>query len=146
MNAKAHAKPTSSFWLISGAALIWNLFGLMIFVQTMMMTTEDRAAAFNEAQVRFLDSIPMWATAANGIAVVLGVAGCVLLLVRRALAVPVLIVSLAAIIVQDLHTFVLNDAVALFGMFPVYIQSAVLVIAIALIVYARKAAGRGLLK
>ena len=141
------SQPTLGYWLISGTGLIWNLLGAWIFFSSVTMTDEQRAASFtDEAQIRFLESIPMWATLANALAVVLGIAGCVLLLMRRKMAVPAFIGSFIALLVQDLHSFVLNDAVALFGMFPVYIQGTVFVIAILLLLYARGAARRGVLR
>ena len=56
-----------------------------------------------------------------------------------------MLASLVALLVQDLYSFVLEDAVAVFGMTPAYIQGTVLVIAIALIFYARGAKSRRLL-
>jgi len=133
-------------WLVSGAGLIWNLFGLMIYVSTVSATSEELAAVYDEMEVRFIESIPVWATSANAIAVTAGVIGCLLLLMRRSLAMPVFLISLAALIVQDLHAFVLNDVIAVFGRVPAYIQGSVLVIAIALIFYTWRMGKRGLLK
>ncbi|MDH3746855.1 MAG: hypothetical protein OER97_01515 [Gammaproteobacteria bacterium] len=135
-----------SHWLIGGAALIWNLFGLMIYVMTVSATPEELAAQYNPAEIAFLEAVPAWATSANAISVTLGVIASVLLILRKSLAVPLFIASLAAILVQDLHAFVLEDVVAIFGMVPVYIQATVLVIAIALIFYALSAKKRGLLR
>ena len=53
--------------------------------------------------------------------------------------------SLVDLLVQGLYAFELEDAVAVFGMVPAYIQGTVFVIAIALIFYTRGAKGRGLL-
>ena len=139
-------KTPMSHWLIAGAALIWNLFGLMVYVSTVSATPEDLAAVYSEAEIRFLESIPVWATSANAIAVTAGVLACVLLLMRRSLAMPMFIVSFVGLVVQDLHSFVLNDVTAVFGMVPAYIQLTVMIIAIALIFYTWRLGKKGMLR
>lgn len=132
-------------WLVAGAGLIWNLFGFSIYLMTVRATPEQLAMQYNEAEIAFMNSVPVWATSANAIAVTLGVLACVLLLLRKSVALPLFIASLVALLVQDLHAFVLEDVVGVFGMVPAYIQGTVLVIAIALIFYTRAAKNRGLL-
>ena len=132
-------------WLVAGAALIWNLFGFMIYLMTVRATQEQMAQQYTAAEIAFMDAVPVWATSANAIAVTTGVLACVLLLLRKSLALPLFAASLAALLVQDFYSFVLEDAVAVFGMVPAYIQGTVLVIAIALVFYARGAKKRGLL-
>ena len=132
-------------WLIGGAALIWNLFGFMVYLMTVRATPEQMAQQYSAAEIAFLDSVPMWATSANAIAVTTGVLACVFLLLRKSLALPLFIASFVALLVQDLHAFVIADVVSVFGMVPAYIQGTVLVIAIALIFYTRGAKNRGLL-
>ena len=132
-------------WLVAGAALIWNLFGFMIYLMTVRATPEQMAQQYTAAEIAFMDAVPVWATSANAIAVTTGVLACVLLLLRKSLALPLFVASLVALLVQDLYSFVLEDAVAVFGMVPAYIQGTVFVIAIALVFYARGAKSRGLL-
>jgi hypothetical protein len=143
MTGQLNARPTMLFWFISGAALIWNLFGMMIYVSQVSATPEQLAEAYRPEQVEFMLATPQWATAAFALAVTTGVLGCVLLLLRKSWALPVLIVSLAAVLLQNLNTFVLNDATALFGMAPVYIQSTIIVVGAGLIWYVRYCKSRG---
>ena len=126
-------------WFVSGAALIWNLFGFMVYLMQVRATPEQMAQQYNAAEIAFMDAIPMWATSANAIAVTAGVLACVMLLFRKSLALPLFVVSLLALLVQDLYSFVLVDAVGVFGMLPAYIQGTVLVIAVAMILYTRGA-------
>ena len=132
-------------WLVGGAGLIWNLFGFSIYLMTVRATPEQLAQQYNEAEIAFMNSVPAWATSANAIAVTLGVLACVLLLLRKSMALPLFIASFVALLVQDLHAFVLADVINVFGMVPAYIQGTVLVIAIGLIFYTRSAKNRGLL-
>ncbi|MGI9237481.1 MAG: hypothetical protein ACR2QZ_08790 [Woeseiaceae bacterium] len=135
-----------SLWLIGGAALIWNLFGMMVYVMTVSATPEQLAQQYSAAEIAFVQSVPTWATSANAIAVTAGVIGSVLLLMRRSQALPVFIVSLLALVVQNLHSFVVTDVVSVFGMVPLYIAATVFVIAIALTLYAYLGQRSGLLR
>ena len=132
-------------WLVGGAGLIWNLFGFSIYLMTVRATPEQLAQQYSEAEIAFMNSVPVWATSANALAVTLGVLACVFLLLRKSIALPMFIASFIALLVQDLHTFVLADVTRVFGMVPAYIQGTVLVVAIALIMYTRSANNRGLL-
>jgi len=146
MDDKLNGGTPMTHWVISGSALAWNLIGFMIYLMTVRATPEEMAAQYSAAQIAYMDAIPVWATSAYAIAVTAGVLACILLLLRKSLAVPVFIVSLAALLVQDLHMFVIGDAIGTFGMVPAYIQGTVMVIAIALVFYSRRAKDRGLLR
>ncbi len=145
MNDELNGGTPMTHWLVAGAALIWNLFGFMVYLMTVRATPEQLAQQYSAAEIAFMDAVPVWATSANAIAVTAGVIACVLLLLRKSLALPLFVASLAALLVQDLYSFVLEDVVGVFGMVPAYIQGTVLVIAIALVFYARGAKSRGLL-
>jgi len=134
-----NGRPTMTFWFIGGAALIWNFFGMAVYYLTVSATPEALAMQYTPEQVAMIEGTPVWATGANGLAVTAGVLASLLLLLRKALAVPLFVVSFVAVLVQDVNSFVLNDAVAVFGMVPVYIQAAVIVVGLLLIVYARSA-------
>ena len=146
MSEELNGGTPMTHWLVAGAGLIWNLFGFMIYLMQVRATPEQMAQQYDAAQVAFMDAVPMWATSANAIAVTAGVLACVLLLFRKSLALPLFVVSLVALLVQDLYSFVLVDAVAVFGMVPAYIQGTVLVVAIALILYTLGAKKRRLLR
>jgi hypothetical protein len=145
MSDESNGDTPMTHWLVAGAGLIWNLFGFMVYLMTVRATPEQMAQQYSAAEIAFMDAIPVWATSANAIAVTAGVLACVLLLLRKSLALPLFLVSLAALLVQDLYSFVLEDVVSIFGILPAYIQGTVLVIAIALIFYTHGAKSRGLL-
>jgi len=136
-------KPTMTFWFVGGAALIWNLLGMAVYYMTVSATPEQLAAQYSADQIAIIENTPVWATSAFAIAVTAGVLGSLLLLLRKVWAIPVFIVSLAAALVQNVNTFVLTDSIAVFGMTPVYIQSAIIVIGIFLIFYSRSAKRQG---
>jgi len=132
-----------AFWLISGAGLIWNLFGFIVYYMQVTATPEQLAAQYTPEQIEFMLSTPTWATSAFAIAVNAGVLGSLFLLLRKAWAIPMFILSLVAVLVQNLNSFVLNDVIAMFGTTPAIIQGAVLLIGIALLLYSRATKAKG---
>ncbi len=68
-----------------------------------------------------------------------GAVGCIGLIMRKRWAMPVLAVSLAGIIVQDIGLFLLTDAALETGAAAFVLQGLVLVIAIGLVFLGRKA-------
>ena len=145
MSDESNGATPMTHWLVAGAALIWNLFGFMIYLMTVSATPEQMAQQYSAAEIAFMDAVPAWATSAHAIAVTAGVLACVLLLLRKSLALPLFVASLVALLVQDLNMFVVEDVVGVFGMLPAYIQGTVFLVAIALIWYTRAAKSRGLL-
>ena len=135
-------KPNVNFWIIGGAALAWNLLGLVIYIGQVSMSPEA-LSRMTEAQQELITSTPAWANAAWAIAVNAGVFGSLLLLLRKTWAIPMFTLSLAAIIVQDIDAFVLRDAYGVVGVNSLIIPSMVFVIAVALLLYARHADSRG---
>lgn len=133
----------ASFWIIGGVFLLWNFLGLMIYYEQVTMSPEVLADTFNAAQQAFLQDKPLWATSAYAIAVTAGVIASLLLLVRNALALPVFIVSLAGVIVEDLNSFVLSDGLAVWGSSALYLPTLVFVLCVVEIWYSRSAKAKG---
>jgi len=133
----------TSFWIIGGVFLLWNFFGLMIYYDQVTMSPEVLADNFNAAQQAFLENMPMWATSAYAIAVTAGVIASLLLLVRNRLALPVFIVSLAGVLVQDLNSFVLSDGLGVWGSSALYLPTLVILLCIIEIWYSRRAKAKG---
>lgn len=123
-------------------ALLWNLIGCAAYLADVTLTPED-VAKMSAAQQALYNSRPAWAVAATAIAVWGGAAGCVGLILRRRWATPLLIASLAGVIVQDIGLFGMTDVVAQEGPKVLVLQGLVLLIAIGLVLLARKATARG---
>lgn len=145
MNNNDSVKVPASHWIITGAALLWNLMGLALYVMGVSATPEQMAAQYSPEQIALLEAVPAWATSANAIAVNAGVIACILLLLRKSIALWLFVVSIAGLVVQDLNAFVLQDTLSVFGMVPLYIQVTVLVVAIVMVIYSRRATAGGLL-
>lgn len=139
MSETANTNPPPLYWIIAVVLLLWNLTGLMFYYMQVTMTPEVMAENFNEAQQAWMMSEPTWATAAYATAVTAGVIAAVLMLLRKALALPFFILSLVAVLVQDFNAFVLSDWQAVWGNSALYLPTIVLIICIFEIWYTRSA-------
>jgi len=126
-------------------ALFWNLIGCAAYLSDVTLTPEA-IAAMTPAQQAMYASRPSWAVAATATAVWGGALGCLGLILRRRWALPLLMASAWAVVVQDLAIFVLTDAGRQAGAAAYVLQALVLVIAVALVRMARKASTSGWLR
>lgn len=138
-------RPTVMFWVVGVVALLWNLLGVWAYIGSVTATPEQLASLYNDEQLAMILATPKWAISATAIAVTAGVIGSILLLLRNKLCVPVFIVSLIAIVVQDVYIFGMTNSVEAFGMQPIYMQGLVLLIGIYLVWYATAQKKRGVI-
>lgn len=129
MNEQAGGGVPKAFWAIGAVALLWNLGGVGSFI--------------GEMNSGGLGEMAPWGAAAFGIAVLCGALGCVLLLLRKGLAVPVFILSLVGVIVQMFYNLVIAKSTVVYGPFEVAMTVMIPVIAAFLIWYARSAKQKG---
>lgn len=142
MSEEISTNPPKLFYWISGAALVWNLLGIMAYVAQVTMTPEA-LAALPDGQRELYENMPSWATAAFAIAVNAGALGCLLLVLRKGLALPVLILSMAGVVVQMIHNFLLSDALSVMGPTSAIGPVVVVFIGAYLIWFANDAKGKG---
>ena len=135
------AIPKSFYW-ISGLLFAWNLVGISIYVGEMTIS-EEALAGMTEAQRAFITMKPAWAKSVYAIAVTAGTLGCLLLLLRKALAVPVLIVSLVCVLLQNLHGFFLSNGWDAYGPAGLGISLPVIAIGAYLVKYSLDAKNKG---
>lgn len=103
MSEVIQAKTPAHLWVVGGLATLWNAFGCYDYFMTQtqgaayiksMMPTVDTAA-----MMQYLDSFPVWAEGAWALGVWGGLAGSLLLLLRKSSAVWALGASLIGAIV-----------------------------------------------
>jgi len=135
-------KPTTGFWIIGIVALIWNLMGVFAYI-TQVNMTDEVIAALPEAESALYENVPAWVTGAFAIAVFGGTLGCVLLLLRKKLASPVLIISLIGIIVQMIYNFGMSKAAEVYGPGGMIMPAMVILIGIFLVWYAKQVTVKG---
>ena len=141
MHATALPMLPKSYWIIAGLALLWNLLGLAMFAMQATLSP-DALAAMPAAQREIAVATPDWVNVAFALAVVGGVLGAVGLLMRRRWALAMFAVSLLALAVQVLGTYLATPAWSLAGTASLGMPVLLVAIALALLAYARQAAAR----
>ena len=141
---EAVKKLPTSFWIIAGVGLVWNLIGLVSFAMQMVATPEQMAQMYpTEAQQAFVNGVPGWATGAYAVAVIAGVLACVALLMRRSVAKILFGLSIAGVVVQNAYGFVLANGVEVFGLAATALPILVIVIGVGLLIYTGRAESKG---
>ena len=144
MSDEFNNKPTTAYWVIVGLFLGWNLLGLFMYYGQSTATPESLAEAkWSAEQIAFAMAEPIWAHSAYAIAVNAGVLGAILLLLRKAWAVPLFVLSLIGALLQDLDAYILRGALDLFEAVWLVIPITVLVICVFGIWYANQAKAKG---
>lgn len=88
-----------NFWVIGAVGLIFNLLGCINFFSQM---NADAVASMPEIYRAIAESRPAWGTAAFALAVFGGFLGCVLLLLRKSVALYVFIASVVGAIAAQI--------------------------------------------
>lgn len=97
-------KPPILFWIIAIIGLLWNIMGVMNYLQQAYSSESFKAQVTTE-QLAVLESRPTWATAVFAIAVFSGVIGCLLLLFRKKMAVSLLTISFLGALATQIWWF-----------------------------------------
>lgn len=129
-------KPSTSFWVISVIALLWNLMGVNAYIQQ-AFKTDSFKAMYNEEQLKMIAEAPAWATAAFAIAVFGGLIGSILLVRRKKIAKTIFIISLIGILVQMFYNFFIIDSMAIYGPGALVMPIMVILFAVFLIWYSK---------
>ena len=101
-------KPHYTFWVVAAAGLLWNLAGCMNYI---MQTNPDSVAQMPEVYQLIINNRPAWATGSFAVAVFAGTVGCILLLLRRLVAVYLFVLSLLGIIGTAAFTMMVSGVV-----------------------------------
>jgi len=133
-------------WIIGVLALLWNAMGAVDYLMT-QTRNEAYMSRFTSEQLAYFYGFPAWVDGAWAIAVWGAVLGSVLLLLRRSLAVPVFAVSLAAMVITTVYNYGLSDGLQVMGgAGPLAFSVVIFLVGVALLVYSRAMARRGVLR
>ena len=130
------------FTIAAIAALLFEILGCLLFV---MQARIDRSA-LDAADQAVLNAAPSWMILAYGVAVASGVIGAILLLLRRRMAVPLLAVSLVAVVIQDSAYLLVPELRNLTSSDDLFLPFVILVICYAIWHFARRARVSGWLR
>lgn len=137
--------PPGWYWIVGVAALLFELLGCFFYLVEVRMSASD-IAALPLDQAALLAARPSWYYAAFGIAVWVGLAGAILLLLRRQWAVWALLISLVAAIIQFSSVFIVPEMRAMTPSDALFVPVVVIIVAYAFWQFSRLAGRRGWLR
>ncbi|MEW6991197.1 hypothetical protein AADZ91_10950 [Colwelliaceae bacterium 6441] len=126
------------FLIIVVLALIWNIIGLIAFINYTMMSPQALSELSLQEQNLYKNT-PIWATAAFAVAVVAGTLGCVSLLMKKNNARVLFMASVLGVVIQNVYAFIIVDSISVYGVVSVIMPLMVFAIAICLLILAFKA-------
>ena len=134
-----------SFRAIGILLLFWNLMGVVAFI---MQYSADlnQLAKTDPYTAKIFAAMPGWAWAAYGIAVGAGTLGAILLLLRKAAAAPLFLLSIIAVVVQFGYSFIHTDLLAVKGVTAATFPAVILIIALFQWRYARRLIAKGIIR
>jgi hypothetical protein len=144
MNATT-AKVPRHLWVVGILAVLWNAIGAFDYAAT-QFRLDFYMSQFTPEQLDYFYGFPAWAVASWAIAVWSSLIASVGLLLRRAWAVGLFGLALAAMLVTFVYNFVLSDGLSMVGTGGAIFTALIWAIAIFLFLYARAMAKRGVLR
>ncbi len=134
-------------WIVGAVSLLWNSFGAVDYVMTQTKNA-DYLAQFTPEQRDYFANFPFVMEASWAFGVWGALLGSILLLLRSRHAVTAFIVSLAGLAVSTVWQFGLSgtDMMKVFGTGPMIMTALIWVIAIMMLLYARKQKTAGVLR
>jgi hypothetical protein len=134
-------------WLIGVIAVLFNFIGVFDFVMSMAQGAEYQASAgMTPEQIAHYEQMPSWMTIVWAIGVFGAFAASILLLMRRKVALPVFILSLAAFLLSVLYNYVLSDSGAVLGQDMVIASAVIAALLVFFSWYTSFMAKRGVLR
>ena len=138
-------KTPRHLWVVGIVGFLWSAMGAMDYVMT-QTRNEDYVAKFTPEQLEYFYGFPTWVVATWALAVWCGVAGTVLLLLRKRIAEPVLLVSLISMVLTTIHNYGMSNGLEVAGgVFPLVFTAVIFLVALGLWLYARAMKSRGVI-
>lgn len=100
----AMTKPHFTFWIAAALGLVWYGMGCLNYI---VQTNPASVAQMPESYQLIINARPAWATAGFAVGVFGGAVGCILLLLRRKVAVAVFVLSLMGTLLTGVFTTML---------------------------------------
>ena len=138
-------------WIVGVLALLWNGFGGYDYLMTRMRNTDYLAAMMPtvdpNAMLAWVDAFPIWAQFGWGLGVWGGLLGAILLLMRNRWAVPVFAASLVGAVLGLGYQIVAAPPLAgAEGAMNDIMPFVIILVALALFLYARAMRAKGVLR
>jgi len=112
----APMKTPWQLWLVGVIAVLFNAIGVFDFVMTLAQGAKYQASAgMTPEQIAHYQQMPGWMMVVWAVGVFGAFLASILLLLRRKLAWPVFVLSLAAFLVSLVYTYILTNGGAIMG-------------------------------
>ena len=137
-------KTPKHLWIVGVLALLWNFMGAFDYLAT-QLKLESYMSAFTEEQLDYFYGIPAWAVSGWAIAVWIGLAGAVGLLLRRKWSFMAFAISLAGLALSSIYTLGLTNGLEIMGSTATVMTVIIWVVSIFLVWYSRQQTRAGVL-
>ena len=138
---KANNEAPPALKIIAIVAIVWNSLGLLeVYMRLSMASGVSRRST--EEQL-FYQDFPVWANSTLAIVALAGMAGAFFLLIKKAWAFPMFIISLIGILVLDFYVYFGTDFLEFMGTSSVFYDLLTIAIATFLVIYSNKAKRHG---
>lgn len=150
METKDNALPIW-FWVLAVILLLWGLMGAWVYYDFAVSTPESMAkyvadGVYTQEYADSLLNTPAWHTAVFAIAVFSGLLGALCLVLRRAWAVPLYMISLLCVIISLFFMFVIAKSHTMMSGGQIGMEGVVFALGVLGVWFARKAKANGWLK
>jgi hypothetical protein len=144
-------RPPVLFWMISIALLLWGLGGASIYVAYFIESPGEFAetaetAANRMAYAEYIANIPAWAIAVGISAALTRLLGAICLLLRRAWALPLYLVSMVLFMVAMYRAFVLAEVAGVMSGTHIAVELVFVALSILAVWFAHGSKSKGMLK
>ncbi|MDH3464001.1 MAG: hypothetical protein OEM32_10300 [Acidimicrobiia bacterium] len=139
-------RPTTPkhLWIVGILALLWNFMGVFDYLAT-QFKIESYMGEFTQEQLDYFYGFPAWAVSGWAIAVWIGLAGTVGLLLRRKWSVVAFAVSLAGLALSSIYTLVVTNGLEIMGSTAAIMTVVIWVVSFFLVWYSNQQAKAGIL-
>lgn len=134
------------FWVVSAVLLLWNLMGVGAYISDATMSHEDMVKNYGQVLADAAAAQPAWVTGAYALAVFGGAIGCLLLLLRKKIAIWPLILSFLAVILQQGYMWLGSGVMSEIDMANKVMYISIPIVALFLIWFAKAMTRKGILR
>ncbi|NKB36603.1 MAG: hypothetical protein GKR93_05445 [Gammaproteobacteria bacterium] len=133
-------------WLVGIFSLLWSSMGALDYLMA-QTRNENYMSNFSIEQVEYFNSFPAWVIAAWACAVWGGVAGAILLLLRKKIAAQVFLFSLISMIATTIHNYGFANGLEIVGdTFSLIFTAVIFIFIVVFYLYSTMMGKRGVLK
>lgn len=131
-------------WIVGILAILWNSMGAFDYLMT-QTRNEAYLERFSPELLEWVYSFPLWAECSWAIAVWGSILASILLLMRKGLAAPIFGISLVAMVLNSIYSYVLSNGIEIMGVGAAIFSTVIFASILGLFLYSRAMKARGVL-